>query len=1492
MGDLGQQHPSDLIPDGERFIPNKMYGDISLEHWHRYAFSVQFVKDKRVLDLASGEGYGSAFLAKFAKFVIGVDISPEAVSYAKQKYSSNTLEFVVGTCGSIPLASNSIDVVVSFETIEHHDDHETMLMEIRRVLTSQGLLIISTPDKQEYSDRTNYKNPFHVRELYKTEFKHLIATYFTNVQLYGQRVINGSTLFAENCSQLLDFQRFDYEHLPTSSEHKPLYWVCIGSNTVLPSSIGGVLEYQPGALYPDNDNNFNIRICELILFLAGSTSKALYKHLHGSWYLENNPDLSISQVDPYEHWISKGFAEGRVPSSDYLSLIDEILSERKLSSFDAIDTLKHDLQKELVERQKEFKIEISQSILKAKEDLAICMKQLADQEQAADYRLSKLQESLRKDNAADRQLVMQQVVAMAESQKEQERLLRQIIESRTHELHRVQFESQDKLRALEVELARTKFKAKLEIENQLRLQSEREQTLTDRLEQLQISYASEIALQNEAAQQHLLILTDKHDQKERELHDLIKLKEREINKFIIESYERERHFEAEIANAKLEAQVEIGVQLDKFSQREHLFADKMLEIHHNLSNEIATIKNDYVNILSYLRSNFCASKSKWYQRLVTQSKNLLAARSNNVIQDKQLYSKTFNYKDRLNALSGISSSEIIPTVKTIDELFQYNDVDFITCAYLTFLGRFPDAQGLSYYLSRMKNGDSKIEIAYMLYRSKESKNFSKNINGMKLVIARNLLQKIPGIGWILKSNNKDLVHASKFASNDAKYELEQTLNSIIDVLDKFKHETSIAFKPLLVKHIDSIFAQFDGSKYLAAHLDVSESGMNPYEHWVRAGYSEGRWPIQHTSTIVDTKTTYSPIGVTGSSEPVCEPQIYSEAPINPKVRMIAFYLPQYHPIPENDEWWGKGFTEWTNVTRAKPFYAEHEQPKLPGELGFYDLRLIEVIKRQAELATVHGIYGFCFYLYWFAGKRLLDTPVNIILSNPNININFCYCWANENWTRTWDGLEDNILIGQSHSADDDIAFIENVANSFKDRRYIRIDGKPLLVLYRPNLLPSCKDTVERWRKWCRSNEIGEIYVTYVESFEQIDPHTYGMDSSIQFPPLSNGPHKEITPECHILEKGFMGKIYDYEYAVNTSLNYKRPNWTQYRSVMPGWDNTARKMERAYSFKGSTPDLYFKWLDNVAEETLTHFGSSGGYIFINAWNEWAEGAYLEPDKLRGYAYLNRTRDVVSKYSDHEALNNELLTVTKRKNDVAIIIHLYYFELYDVILKYLDNISEIADMYFSVRDGAYSLASRKIKKRYPHAVVLSYPNQGRDVLPFLKIVRHLRQMDYKAICKIHTKKSQHRIDGDLWRDDVLKKLLGTQEIVKECVNSILSGVGLIAPAGHLIESTNYWGSNAERVTRLAKKMGCPQAWIDKFFFSAGTMFWISPNALIPLLDLELSDDDFEAESGQVDGTTAHALERLVSLSVQKSGMSIIETGSGGNWDGSSYPFAAIG
>jgi len=315
---------TDALPaDGERFLPDRMFGDIELEHRHRYLLAARLTAGMEVLDIACGEGYGSAMLAQTARQVTGVDISPAAVNHAQRKYARDNLRFATGSCAAIPLPDRSVDMVVSFETIEHHTEHEQMLREIRRVLRPNGLLVMSSPDKAEYSDKPGYRNPFHVKELYKEEFRTLLAAHFRHVRLLGQRVMRGSLLVDEEETGSLS--RWSETPGAAAKRPCPVYWIGLATDADLPSVPGSLYESTaPAAAAPARSAN----LAKLIGAVACRDSPVLQSSLRSAWYLEQNPDLVAAGVDPYQHWLSFGAAEGRLPSAELPSLLDRLMQER------------------------------------------------------------------------------------------------------------------------------------------------------------------------------------------------------------------------------------------------------------------------------------------------------------------------------------------------------------------------------------------------------------------------------------------------------------------------------------------------------------------------------------------------------------------------------------------------------------------------------------------------------------------------------------------------------------------------------------------------------------------------------------------------------------------------------------------------------------------------------------------------------------------------------------------------------------------------------------------------------------------------------------------------------------------------------------------------------------------------------------------------------------------------------------------------------------
>jgi lipopolysaccharide biosynthesis protein len=366
------------------------------------------------------------------------------------------------------------------------------------------------------------------------------------------------------------------------------------------------------------------------------------------------------------------------------------------------------------------------------------------------------------------------------------------------------------------------------------------------------------------------------------------------------------------------------------------------------------------------------------------------------------------------------------------------------------------------------------------------------------------------------------------------------------------------------------------------------------------------------------------------------------------IRAIAFHLPQFHPIPENDKWWGKGFTDWTNVAKAKPLFKGHYQPHVPADLGYYDMREPEARAAQAALAREYGVHGFCYYHYWFNGRRLLEQPVNEIVASGKPDFPFCLCWANENWTRRWDGQEQEVLMAQNYGDEDDLNHIRWLADVFRDPRYIRVQGRPLFLVYRLSRLPNPARTVELWRKEARQLGVGEIFLCNVESF----PTDHGMaprhqlDGAVEFAPdygvmpvrqepnwlthkLARRPRTQRLAGQLGLAQPWLSHhgIFSYPDLMTNMIGKPPVSYVRFPCVTPSWDNHARRKMGASIYVGSSPALYRKWLGAAVQKAKAAHPEDP-IVFINAWNEWAEGNHLEPCRKWGRSYLEATREALN------------------------------------------------------------------------------------------------------------------------------------------------------------------------------------------------------------------------------------------------------------------------
>ena len=595
--------------------------------------------------------------------------------------------------------------------------------------------------------------------------------------------------------------------------------------------------------------------------------------------------------------------------------------------------------------------------------------------------------------------------------------------------------------------------------------------------------------------------------------------------------------------------------------------------------------------------------------------------------------------------------------------------------------------------------------------------------------------------------------------------------------------------------------------------------------------------------------------------------VYQEISIldiaEPTVKTIAFYLPQFHEIPENNVWWGNGFTEWVNTKKAQPRFTGHYQPRIPhSDIGYYDLSEIDTMKKQAALAKQHKIYGFCFYYYWFSGKRLLEKPVDLLLKHPEIDINFCLCWANENWTKTWDGLEKNILMEQKYTKEDPLNFIKDIKIYINDSRYIRVNGKPVIIVYNPSKIPHAKEVFAAWRQYAQTEGIGDIVIwicrTPGSGIKELGLETI-VDKEVEFPPHNMG-YSNIVKRDIVTN----GHIYDYSKLVDNVLEIREKEKSSYvyRCTMMGWDNSARRKDGYTVFDNYDLQKFYYWnLQNVREAKRKYLPEDR-FVFVNAWNEWAEGTYLEPDEKYGYANINAlTLAICEKdFSMSFLIDNKKTANCK----IAIQMHIYFPETTEELIMYTNHIPYEFDCYVStdtMEKAIYILKKFKEQSAANKIEVQVMQNRGRDVAPFvIQIQKVIEQYEY--FCHIHSKKSKHFENGDEWRIYLLQHLLGNNETVEKIIETFEnnSSVGIMYPETYPnVLSWIIWGDNKKIATDLLYKIGCVPEFDEIPEFPAGNMFWARTEAVKQLFNYGFCFEDFPKEDGQLDLTLAHAIER---------------------------------
>jgi lipopolysaccharide biosynthesis protein len=609
-----------------------------------------------------------------------------------------------------------------------------------------------------------------------------------------------------------------------------------------------------------------------------------------------------------------------------------------------------------------------------------------------------------------------------------------------------------------------------------------------------------------------------------------------------------------------------------------------------------------------------------------------------------------------------------------------------------------------------------------------------------------------------------------------------------------------------------------------------------------------------------------------------------QVPVEKAPRFIAYYLPQFHPFDVNNRAWGEGFTEWANTTKALPQYKGHYQPHLPSDLGYYDLRLPEVMRKQIEIAKSHGVHGFCFHYYWFDGQKVMDLPLNQFLASPDMDQQFCICWANENWTRRWDGMESDVILQQEYSYEKCLEFIHDILPIINDPRYIRVDGRPLVVIYRPLLIPEVEKIVQAWREEAAKAGLEGLWLVCAQAFGLEDPRPIGFDAAVEFPPHKIADRiEDVVPPEGLWNSKFKGHTWLYSDAVGESLTRDAQPFPLYRCAFPSWDNEARRPGAGNSFAQASPIQFGEWLATCASYSRETQPSGENLVFINAWNEWAEGAHLEPDRHFGYAWLEQVARQAERKFVHQAPRLSYgvpVTPSKTGAQIAVLVHIYYEETWVDIAQALSSLEEPFDLIVTTTPDKETTVSALVVADFSDVEVYVVENKGRDIRPFLAVLPLLIERKYQAVLKLHSKKSLHRGDGDLWRKTLIAQLLPKGPELGQLIGGLTQypSMGLVAPDGNVLNIQRYIGSNQPWVERLVNELGESPQWLQraKPWFAAGTMFWFKPQSIQSLLHCpSIQQDEFEIEGGQIDGTLAHAIERMLGCATLIDGYHLIDT-----------------
>ena len=579
------------------------------------------------------------------------------------------------------------------------------------------------------------------------------------------------------------------------------------------------------------------------------------------------------------------------------------------------------------------------------------------------------------------------------------------------------------------------------------------------------------------------------------------------------------------------------------------------------------------------------------------------------------------------------------------------------------------------------------------------------------------------------------------------------------------------------------------------------------------------------------------------------------------IKPIALYFPNFYPIKINN----KSFSGWESIKNAKSLYGGHKQPRKPFYKGsdfdfdYYDLTMTDVIKKQVELAKSHGIYGFGIFYYWFSGKKVFEKPLDIIFKNKNIDFHFFIIWRNKDLK-----INDEIIIKQEYDNNFSEQFFDDIKKYLNDPRYIRNKGRPMIGIYKPERINNLNNIISIWRKKSKENGIKDIFilVKYTEKYYE-KLNDLSIDAGYIMPPFNRS--KDILIKIHNYYYFYSGLLYDDNYFKNILKNF-----TIYRGIFLEFDNSpkqSKRLKQVKIYEEYSPEKFYLLNKLLIDWTKKNHNKNNRFIFINAWNNWLEGTYLEPDTNFGYTSINSFSKALFNLTYKQSKYN--ISHLQKKPKVLIQVHAFYEDIIPQVINKTNNIPVKFDLFITTNTAKKQNIIENMIKRNSKANKYEIDiagNKGRDVLPFLTQIKNVIK-NYKYICHIHTKKTKFNpTKGEKWRNYLYNNLFGDKELISEILTDFEnnSKLGVIFPETYYPEKENvlkYNGNNIKYMNHLLSIMFPNNNYKigNIIIFPSGNMFWARVNAIHQMFEHDISNK-CPKEDNQYDATILHGIERL--------------------------------